>query len=468
MRRWFHFCFTIAFLCMIASPEDADAQWQGTCAGRWVPYGVGVRCVCPDGSDGYYSGGRHTCGGGHQGYYQPAPQSRCPAGHYEYGRYCVQNGNTVCDGSGGARSCPSHLKCAYGGGCIPHDATDCGGGSYCSNGRFCWTDPEGVPGFDAGTQRCLTAEQFNDANNRVQQYYVAHQQAEDERRERERVSALEEKRDEIDAAQDELDRETERLARRIASDNDASEQVEGDSSPEEIMRELRERSVLDRLRETEAREGLRPRTATRRRESAVVAAPAPRRPSRVAIAPHVSGQGGFPSRQTPAPRYVLPSNRETALLPTPRVHRQRVPSIVERPTYRSRSFVQGWLINRPFDPDDISEASRRATEEARRRAEQEAELDRIGRSTRRAQQDAHWDAVGNLSILEEGIERTRDIAVNIWDLLRWERSIERQTIQGGYVQDSESVYCRTWLGGIHCRETDKSEESMRHRVPVID
>ena len=401
LNRYFKL-LTIA-LCLTCLPVEAHSQWAEQfglhCPGRWV--NGGTMCQCHDGGFANYVNGQVVCPS-NQGFYQPTPQSWCPVDHYEYGDYCVPVGDTVCYGSGGARSCPSHLKCTYDGACIPHDATDCGNGNYCSSGRFCWTDPQGVPNFEAGTQRCLTSEQFDAYNYRMHDYYAQQRRAEEDRSEQARVRALEEQREAVEEQDsrlnDDADRQVQRLTR-LSSTNDSD-------SPEAIMRRLREDSVLERLRLAEGRqqqltsqqaavEGRRQLEPTRHPIVDEGRSVVTRQP----IAPN-----GMPPRQTPAPRYALPHDRETVLQPP--INQPRTApspsqaigcSVIDGQTICSGdpevSWVQDFAIGGSPSIDDLPSGARDRAEADRLRAQYEEELQRIELETRRSQRDAFWDAL---------------------------------------------------------------------------
>jgi len=172
-------CLVIALLAFFPA-VDANAQWQGLCAGHWVPYGAGMRCVCPDGSDGYYSNGRHTCAS------QAQPSRRpdgCAPGYYRDGRTCVPIGSRLCPGTNGKISCPAGTECS-GSRCIPAGSVDCGDGTVCRKGTVCWTNPPDVPGLTPGKSHCPTSAEAARLRDKVDAHR-ANQRAERERREAE-------------------------------------------------------------------------------------------------------------------------------------------------------------------------------------------------------------------------------------------------------------------------------------------
>lgn len=216
--------------------------------------------------------------GGDGGGYQEQPRSACNPGFYVYGRYCVPNGDIVCPGGDGQRSCPSHLKCMSGGGCIPTEADDCGNSRYCSSGKVCV--PSGYLGGEL-EDRCFTPDELAS----LRQAYEASEREKAEERERERQEAIaerkrkEEERKEAKRRKDEKEREAakersearreaaerrkkaEETARSnanqqavakdrsaITTSTDPSSQVGSANSAAQILRGLRERSVLDRMK----------------------------------------------------------------------------------------------------------------------------------------------------------------------------------------------------------------------------
>jgi hypothetical protein len=154
----------------ITLPSAHAQALPGGCPGRWINYGGGMACQCPDGSlaSGYPT---ISCGGG-GGYRQPSGI------HCGAGRYCPQGTSccgTRCCNSGwqcslagcipiGAQACSTQQyctagsKCSQGGGCVPEDADDCGRGRSCPAGRVCWTPSDDIAGFTKGETSCTTRE----------------------------------------------------------------------------------------------------------------------------------------------------------------------------------------------------------------------------------------------------------------------------------------------------------------------
>ncbi len=396
MARWLIFIVALLALAVPASNSSRAQSCEQICQ-TYINYARGAGAP---GTEGTLYSLYQQCiscqqGGGMPPYQAP---SQCPAGYYVYGSYCIPNSENVCPGTGGLRSCPADQQCTSGG-CIPGNATDCGTGAYCTDGGICWTDPADVPGFEPGVNRCLSAEQYSDYSRRVEEYWEEQQakteaeRAEEgrrsrERREQTRREGLRGERREAEGARGELDQRTDGQVRRLTSDDAAARRGEGDQSAESIMRELRRNSILNRLNGTGNRQ---------------VASPQQR------------GNGAFPSRQSPAPVVTLPADRETALLPVPQANVETGPSGAGS----QPSVVQDWLQGRPTNPENISGAARRAAEENRRRAEYEAERERIERETRRSEEEAYWQSLPDMSAGDELLRRMqqeREPTFSEWSL----------------------------------------------------
>ena len=367
-------------------------------------------CLCPNGSYGYFSGGRIACGNG-RGYSPPVPQSQCPAGNYQYGHYCVKSGHVVCPGSGGAISCPVGMQCASGNKCIPLDATDCGAGYSCGAGTICWTDPIGIPGLSAGTRRCLTPDVHRDLSRFVEEHrdkeyaekrlrQIAKEIAAEQRRDQELQNALQQQISKIASMEDRFNTNVDSLLDSLAETDSTSELPGLDETPEAIMEKLGEDSVLERLDIAN-----RPDTTMDDQQKITADVPEAKHGADATIddspssaAKLFGGTGGIPPRQTPAPRNITEPSREEATAKT-----QLSPSLspkTERPT-----AVQNWLAGRPVDPQTISEISRQKAEENRKRIEYEQRLGEIELETKRAQKEAYWSSAPDLSSVEKARRR---------------------------------------------------------------
>lgn len=156
----FIFCLTLVFSLSAAS-ITAHAQYVSPgCPGRWINYGGGMACQCPDGSlaNGWPN---ITCGGG-GGYQQPSGV-RCSNGRYcPEGTYCSwMPGRCVPEGSVdcGGYSCRQGAKCGSGDRCIALEDDDCGDGSSCHAGTVCWRAPEDVEQTEGGKTTCQTPDE---------------------------------------------------------------------------------------------------------------------------------------------------------------------------------------------------------------------------------------------------------------------------------------------------------------------
>lgn len=87
------------------------------CSGYWIPRGAygGHECV-PSTTNRQPSG--------------------CPQGTYSYNGYCIPNGQTPCQATGGRTSCGGNKKCSSNGNCIGRGATECGE-QLCYTGQTC-------------------------------------------------------------------------------------------------------------------------------------------------------------------------------------------------------------------------------------------------------------------------------------------------------------------------------------------
>ena len=149
-----HWLRALASICLgvvlIGSAAPASAQFlPGGCPGRWISYGGGSACQCPNGSLANYVGGAIVCSGGGGG----ARRSSIPPGA------------TDC---GGGRYCKEGLKCASGGKCIAKDTVDCGNGTFCAAGNKCAKQGSGCmpkDSVDCGTFAC-SAGNVCAANNK--------------------------------------------------------------------------------------------------------------------------------------------------------------------------------------------------------------------------------------------------------------------------------------------------------------
>lgn len=326
----------ILAIAILIVPRLANAQsgYSYSCkGGYWVPYDQGSMWLCPN--------------------QQQAPRPRCSVGYYESGGYCVPNGNTICPGTGGM-SCPNNQVCSSGG-CIPYDATDCGNGKYCSGGSLCLFVPETSPEnpgvfVGCGTEEHAAALQQEAARElekldrkRAEQARITAEQRLEEQTRRLRGEGEKNK-----AAGQRLDRDAKKQLKRLTSTKSSSGPDADTESPQEIFRRLRNGSILNRLNASERGANTRftsQKVKTKLSEPLSARATTSDAGQSGTIDAHEPvNPDGMPVRQTSAPRYVLPSNSETALLPSP--------------TPAEKSWVQDFAISGSTDPEKLPPKAR--------------------------------------------------------------------------------------------------------------
>ena len=399
-------------LVWLAAPQGTRAQWAESfglgCPGQWVA--GGTMCLCPDGQYAAYINGQVTCPGGGQGIggggYQgdPCGWGSCNPGSYcgEPG-VCVPNGQTYC---GGGQSCPAGTKCSTGG-CLPQEATDCGDGSYCPGGTLCWQDPPDDTRFYGGSTQCLGVEEYADRTESLRREREENspeakaRRAEAERKTKARTDA--EKREigaeKKKAAAEGRELETDRKAQeqRLLSSPADRKAGASDKTAAEIMRELREDSLLDRLNETPPGQ---PTTSIPRQ-------PAPAAAVGTSGTAAATAPSGFPSRQTPAPPKVDTAGRETRRLADRVPEPAPQPAMATAPPTQSQgpgpTWVQNFAATGQVDPAKMPPAARKDYyERLKREAAAAAQAQRAKNleAERAYYENYRWDGGSNARISE--------------------------------------------------------------------
>jgi hypothetical protein len=161
-----------AAAALIALASTAMAQFSGLdCPGRWVNYGGGQSCQCPDGNLANYVGGRVVCNQAPAAAQQVGDNcsngGTCPVGSRcssMPGR-CVPVGRVDC----GTYHCAPGNKCSSTG-CIAEAATDCGNKLICGTGAKCSRDGKSclaAAAVDCGSYNCSAGLKCSSGNRCV-------------------------------------------------------------------------------------------------------------------------------------------------------------------------------------------------------------------------------------------------------------------------------------------------------------